>query len=678
MMYRRLVLRYCLGFLVLAILLGGVPPSVWAVVPHGVVEGDRIRYAVSASGSSPDIDPAIFTMDWFEFEYTEVLDSEVTMRSTVRYLNGTEDTITYSWDVLDGDEVWLIPSGLGTGDIIPWDNTAINATVMRSYIGASRTVNVVEFIYTEGSYSEQMWIYWDQATGLLLELTLEIQDGTALSMFQYLAVETNVWTIGLSLSLQLSTTTATVGETVSLSVLVTDTGGYPVDTASVSATLGTTTVPLTSLGSGSYQATLATTGLSKGGHTVTVSAQHASYPTTQSTTQLTLTLPALALTVTPHLSAASVGPGSPVTVTADVTDAMNASVTGAMVTATCGNLSILLTDLGTGTYQGTLATTTLNEGTHTVQVTVQKAGFPSTQAETPLTIAPAGLPWFYYLGFAGVLASLSVGALFWRRRRTPTPRGPSPPTTAPGPGGVMTQTMVTTTQPFHLGRIVGIGTGIVMLISVFLLPYTSTPDGTSLFAIVQPLLTNLNAVSTYPSELVAITYVVIIGFLLVAIGGVVGFFPLGSGVLGVIGMALLTFAPILIVNAPMQYRAFGLGFYLAWVGAIGGLVAAFLRSRRKTTVQTTQVAPPPTPTTTPPPPPREYPTRTETPAPPPPPPPRAPAAYPTRTVTPVPPPPPPTSTPSRPPMQPCLVCGGTTIWVPQHRRAYCTTCKEYR
>jgi hypothetical protein len=202
--------------------------------------------------------------------------------------------------------------------------------MIRRYIGASRTVNVVELLDTvdsddvEGSYSEQMRIYWDQATGLLLELTLEIQEGsTGLSMLQYLAVETNVWTTGLSLNLQ--------------------------------------------------------------------------------------------------LSAASVEAGSPVTVTADVTDAMNASVTGAIVTARCGNLSILLIDLGSGTYQGTIATITLTEGTHTVQVTVQQTGYPSTQAETPLTITPADMPLFYYLGFAGVLASLSIGALFWRRRRTSTP-----------------------------------------------------------------------------------------------------------------------------------------------------------------------------------------------------------------------------------------------------------------
>jgi hypothetical protein len=151
-------------------------------------------------------------------------------------------------------------------------------------------------------------------------------------------------------------------------------------------------------------------------------------------------------------------------------------------------------------------------------------------------------------------------------------------------------------------------------------------------------------------------------------------------------MALLTLAPSLIVNVAPQYRTFGLGFYLIWAGAIGGLIVAFLRSRQKTTIQTTHIAPTPPPTTTPspsppPPPPstraRVTPPRTTAPPPPP--------GYPGRTETPrisqPPPSPPPPSTMSpstRTSSRSCPVCGGNTVWIPQQQRAYCITCKEYR
>jgi hypothetical protein len=427
-----------------------------------------------------------------------------------------------------------------------------------------------------------------------------------------------------------------------------------------------TSITLTDLGNGQYQTILATSGLLIGSHTVTVDAQKPGYAPGQSS--VTFTLVEAQLTVTSQLSENNVTQGTAVTVSATVADAMDTSITGALVTATCANLSITLTDLGSGHYQGTLETTTLPEGGHPVQVSVQMVGYPAASAAASLTVtqpaAAPGLPWMYYLGFAGVIASVSAGLLYRRRRRAPTPPVPRPPGQGSGGGGVMTQTMVTTTSPFHIGRIVGIGTGIVMLIGVFLLPYTSTTDTSSLFGFVQPLLSNLNALSSLPADAVAMTYVLIIGFLLVAIGGFVGFFPLGSGVLGVVGMAILTLAPTLITTAAPQYRSFGFGFYLMWAGAIGGLVAAFLRSRRKTSIQTTQVSPTPQPTTTPPPPP-----------------PTSRMAQPRADLPPPPPPPPPSSTaPSSRPSGArfCPVCGNNTIWIPQQQQSYCTACQAYR
>jgi hypothetical protein len=384
-----------------------------AALSPGVAAGDWIRYTVSTSGTSATIDPAIYSMDWFEFVFLEVVDSEVATTFTVHYHNGTEDARQLRWDVLSGEELWLIPAGLQAGDIIPWGYTRINATVNRSYLGAVHSVNLVEFLFTEDDYTEQLWIYWDQTTGLLMELTLEIRDGADLAMYQYLAT-TRGRTLHLSLSLQLSSSLVIQGDPVTLAIRVTDTDQWPVDNASVQVTYGLTTTLAIGLGNGRYQISVPTSNLTLGHHTLTVWAHHAGYSATESAISLTL-LP-VQLIVTPELATPRVTQGSSVLISATVTNAMNVSVEGASVNASSSTLSISLIDQGNGTYQGTLATTTLPEGSYSIRITAQKAGYPLAEEETTLVVTPPEVFWFPYLGLTGVILSISVGILHYRRR----------------------------------------------------------------------------------------------------------------------------------------------------------------------------------------------------------------------------------------------------------------------
>ena len=92
------------------------------------------------------------------------------------------------------------------------------------------------------------------------------------------------------------------------------------------------------------------------------------------------------------------------------------------------------------------------------------------------------------------------------------------------------------------GRILGVIAGIVILVAVFILPFG--PMGPSLFGIANPLLGNLSLIQQSGNQaLIGITYVIIVSFILLTIAGIVGFFPLGCGVIGIIAMALLTIAP---------------------------------------------------------------------------------------------------------------------------------------
>jgi hypothetical protein len=371
---------------------------------------------VAASGPSTAIDPVIFTMEWIEVHFLGVVDSDVTTQLTVQYRNGTAESRSVAWDVLSGEELWVIPAGLQTGEIIPWGYTAINATVNRSYLGATRVVNRVDFHYQNGNYTEQLWIYWEQATGLLMELTLEIHEDSDLSMYQYLATSRGRIPT-LVLSTQLSATTVIHGDNVTLTTRVTDPDQWPVDDASVQMTIEFTSLPLTSLGDGQYQTVFSTSNLTVGPHNITITANKTDY--TGTTFARSLTVLAKELTATLHLTPSSVPQGSTIHISATITDALNSAVSGATVTTTTSPLSLSLSDLGNGTYHGTLTTTSLPIGIHPIHVTAQKPGYPLAETTTTFTVTPTDPVWIPYLGLAGVTGGISIGILYrWYRRRS--------------------------------------------------------------------------------------------------------------------------------------------------------------------------------------------------------------------------------------------------------------------
>jgi hypothetical protein len=76
-------------------------------------------------------------------------------------------------------------------------------------------------------------------------------------------------------------------------------------------------------------------------------------------------------------------------------------------------------------------------------------------------------------------------------------------------------------------------------------------------------------------------YILIIAFVLLLIAGFVGIFPLGTGVLGVIGMALITVGPYLVSGAPISSSNYGAGFYILWIASIVSLVGSFWHGKKK-------------------------------------------------------------------------------------------------
>lgn len=124
--------------------------------------------------------------------------------------------------------------------------------------------------------------------------------------------------------------------------------------------------------------------------------------------------------------------------------------------------------------------------------------------------------------------------------------------------------------------------GIVILVAILLLPFSS--GSSTLYGTVSPMIKNLGTVqSSGNATNIAYDYVWIIAFILLVIAGVVGIFPLGTGVLGMVGMAMITISPYAIYpNGPYTLST-GTGFYVAWVASVVSLVGSRWHGKKGTT-----------------------------------------------------------------------------------------------
>jgi hypothetical protein len=138
--------------------------------------------------------------------------------------------------------------------------------------------------------------------------------------------------------------------------------------------------------------------------------------------------------------------------------------------------------------------------------------------------------------------------------------------------------------------------GLIILAAIFLLPFGS--GSTTLYGTVSPMIKNLGTIqSSGNTATLYYDYTWIIAFILLVIAGVVGFFPLGSGVLGMVGMAMITVSPFLIYpNGPYTLST-GTGFYIAWVASFAALVASRWHGKKETPPPVPVTITPTTPTT---------------------------------------------------------------------------------
>ena len=204
---------------VLASEFGALPASAAVIRIPGVGAGDWARYDVafefSTNDPSPPVTPPpreIADMEYYQLAVLSVVGSNVTFQLTVRFENGTEMS-NAMWANVDtgypmGPPYLFIAANLSAGDALfsSLFSPTINATLLRTYAGAQREVNLLRLEQnTTGPYgysaTGRISVYWDRASGIVDEMVYEINytkvpEGYETYAFVHLLMrETDIWSL---------------------------------------------------------------------------------------------------------------------------------------------------------------------------------------------------------------------------------------------------------------------------------------------------------------------------------------------------------------------------------------------------------------------------------------------------------------------------------------------------
>jgi len=197
--------------LAIALLLSVVQSS-FAAYTVGVKPGDWMKYQVTLSwtGTEPD------TSDFGELSEAEYMKGEVltvegtivTAKMIMHMKNGSDIEQTLTGNVATGEgnlTIFIVPSGMQKNDAFPsmmfGDQTTtftVTDTMSKTYCGTSRTVNMYSLsMPPTNGYTATISAYWDQTTGVLTELSMNMSTPEQTMDMKVLATETNMWSSGI-------------------------------------------------------------------------------------------------------------------------------------------------------------------------------------------------------------------------------------------------------------------------------------------------------------------------------------------------------------------------------------------------------------------------------------------------------------------------------------------------
>jgi len=171
----------------------------------GVKAGDWVKYGqITITWTGNGTEPSSITdakkLDWVRIDVLNVAGTTASLNMTAHYNNGTQTFQTSDADVQSPSSagMYLIASNLTAGDPLrpQTPETTINQTVTRPYAGANRNVNMIDSKSSYQDYPSEFKIYWDQNTGIMVEMytnQTDLTDPSAYEETSVKATETNLW-----------------------------------------------------------------------------------------------------------------------------------------------------------------------------------------------------------------------------------------------------------------------------------------------------------------------------------------------------------------------------------------------------------------------------------------------------------------------------------------------------
>jgi hypothetical protein len=199
-------LKFLTALLFAALLAAFIFPVLAATYNPGVETGQYVKYG-NFVGVGQGVE-SFNDYDWLKLQVTSVSGKDVNLLSTSQFKNGTaiagNGTLSI-WNVETGTQDGvpstqgpIIAANLNQGDSIPPPNTyVVNSTESRTYLGVSRTVNILDASLSTPDYNATLTYVYDKVSGMLLESTTQTvtqaDPQPVTTTFSYSVIETNIF-----------------------------------------------------------------------------------------------------------------------------------------------------------------------------------------------------------------------------------------------------------------------------------------------------------------------------------------------------------------------------------------------------------------------------------------------------------------------------------------------------
>ncbi len=187
------------------LLVAVVAPTLALAYCPGVSVGQWVKYGnfigiVQGLGGESDL-------DWMKLEVVTVTGKEVTLHASGKFKNGSatpEESAVYNVEVgtMNGNpSIYgpIIAANLNEGDVLPIPPPnpplKINKTETRTYMGVSRSVNILNTTISTTEYFSRQIVIYDKDSGMMLEIEISTTMPTENQKISFNAIDTNIFAI---------------------------------------------------------------------------------------------------------------------------------------------------------------------------------------------------------------------------------------------------------------------------------------------------------------------------------------------------------------------------------------------------------------------------------------------------------------------------------------------------